>query len=476
MLLLIGVLAILAIYFLFLRPSTPDTPEIIDPYPQLEGRPVAQAEETLEMITGGRIHDLLMETAQEYGPVAKISYDENQRPIVLVTGQKYLRSVFNSKEVRARIPEQKVIDPTELTYEGIARQTGDKWKALRRLMAPGFTKKLVLQKSPVVEKGIQSLMTKLNNICDSGESEVDIQHHIKFLTMEVISHIAFGIQYSFQNFDQHHEKLLEILNDIVEDGHNRFFSSDIDHDPKLKELRLERIAWLTDFVDLVLSTGDYTNSDNMLRVLDQSNLTGIQVKHQIYTIFLAGFETSSIAITWALIELSRNIDICEELHKEIVRVFGDEDITADKLEECTLLKQVWIETLRRYPPAPFIPRFIMEDVKILDTELHAGGFIFLSPYVVHLSEENYENPLVWDPSRWNDDNFKQANREYRFMPFGGGVRKCLGLELIMVEARLSLANMIRSFKFSIIGDENIGINTKIVLYPDRDVMMAIERR
>ena len=141
-------------------------------------------------------------------------------PFLLVTGKPYLRKLFNCPELRARVPPSDLLDTNQLTYEGLARQSGEKWKKLRTLLAPDFSKRAIVPKSAVIAGPIGKLVDQWGVYADKGEY-LDALPSFKFLAMEVISVYAFGIQRNFINYEEENQKLLDILNEIVDDNHSR---------------------------------------------------------------------------------------------------------------------------------------------------------------------------------------------------------------------------------------------------------------
>lgn len=86
------------------------------------------------------------------------------------------------------------------------------------------------------------------------------------------------------------------------------------------------------------------------------------------------------------------------------------------------------ESLRKYPPLPFINRECVEDYKLPDTDitLEKGTGLLIPITSFHYDEEIFENPMEFDPERFSHEN-KQKRHQYAHIPFGEGPRICIGL-------------------------------------------------
>jgi cytochrome P450 family 6 len=163
--------------------------------------------------------------------------------------------------------------------------------------------------------------------------------------------------------------------------------------------------------------------------------------------FLAGFETSSSAITFALYELAVNQDIQRKLRKEIGNVLSRFNgiISYESLKEmeyldmCVKGEKSFIknflsryfslisETLRKYPVLPFLDRRNNTDYPIAgsDVVLEKGTPIFISLWALHFDSKFYPDPEKFDPTRFTEENVK-SRPQFTYLPFGEGPRNCIG--------------------------------------------------
>ncbi|KAH0819724.1 hypothetical protein GEV33_003067 [Tenebrio molitor] len=163
---------------------------------------------------------------------------------------------------------------------------------------------------------------------------------------------------------------------------------------------------------------------------DSYKLEGDKLVAQATQFFLAGFETTSSTISFALYELAINQDIQRKLRKEIRNVLSkfDEEISYESLKEMEYLDMCVKETLRKYPVLPFLDRRNNADYPIAgsDVVLEKGTPIFISIWGLHFDPTYYPDPEKFDPMRFTEENVK-SRPQFTYLPFGEGPRNCIEL-------------------------------------------------
>ncbi|XP_023210870.1 cytochrome P450 4C1-like [Centruroides sculpturatus] len=134
------------------------------------------------------------------------------------------------------------------------------------------------------------------------------------------------------------------------------------------------------------------------------------------------------------------------------------------------------ESMRIYPPAPFIARKNPSEMKIGNYVLPANSTLVISIYAIHHNPSVYENPEVFDPDRFLPENYKNLH-PYAFLAFSAGPRNCLGNKLAMIKMKMVLANVLRNFKvYSLDPQDKIITSWDVMLTPISGIRMCVEKK
>jgi cytochrome P450 len=249
-------------------------------------------------------------------------------------------------------------------------------------------------------------------------------------------------------------------------------------------------------------TGDLLSM--LLHARDEDDgglMTDEQVRDEALTLFLAGHETTSNAMTFTWYLLSKYPEKAEKLHQELDTYlisdlgFGNSDleeeaedvISADpkfqirnpKFDDVPNLKYteaVLAESMRLYPPAWAIGRLALEEHEFGGYEVPKGALLLVSPYIIQRDPRFWENADEFIPERWFDVSVKEVGQKNIYFPFGGGVRRCIGEGFAWTEGILLLATIARRWKLHLVPEQRIGLQPLITLRPKYGMRMKIEAR
>ncbi|WP_063813826.1 cytochrome P450 [Nocardia anaemiae] len=206
---------------------------------------------------------------------------------------------------------------------------------------------------------------------------------------------------------------------------------------------------------------------------DGAQFTDSELIDQVFTFFLGGAETTAGCLTWALYLLDRNPDVQDALHEEIDSVLGGRAATREDLPSLPLTNRIITETLRLYPPTWVVTRQVTTDTKLGEILLPSGTSIAVSPYVIHRSDQLYEDPSAFRPNRWVDTT--PHHHRKTFIPFGLGARRCIGEQFGLIEAALALATITGRWRLSSSTQRPISMSMTQVPVPD-GVQMRVSTR
>ncbi|KAK7789226.1 hypothetical protein R5R35_007051 [Gryllus longicercus] len=172
---------------------------------------------------------------------------------------------------------------------------------------------------------------------------------------------------------------------------------------------------------------------------------------QAFVFFLAGFETSSTTMSFALHELTMNPDVQTKLREEVDRVLEEHggELSYDALKNMEYLDKVINETLRKYPPIPTLMRKCTKDYHETQTGkyIEEGTQIEIPVYALHHDPEYYPDPQRFDPERFSDEQ-RATRPNYVYLPFGEGPRICIGMRFGLLQAKLGLAALVSRFELA----------------------------
>lgn len=192
-------------------------------------------------------------------------------------------------------------------------------------------------------------------------------------------------------------------------------------------------------------------------------------------LLLAGVDTTSNTLTWALYHLSKNPEIQAALRKEVVGVVAAGQVPQHKdFAHMPLLKAVLKETLRLYPVIPANSRIIV------DKEIEVGGFLFpkntqfvFCHYVTSRDPSTFSEPDTFWPYRWlrkGQPETSKTQHPFGSVPFGYGVRACLGRRIAELEMQLLLARLIQRYELMLAPETGeVQSVARIVLVPNKKV-------
>lgn len=200
-----------------------------------------------------------------------------------------------------------------------------------------------------------------------------------------------------------------------------------------------------------------------------------QLRDECITLFLAGHETTSIALANTLYLLSRHPEVEALVHDEATRVLGDRCATSEDYSRLEHTERVIKESMRLYPPVYTIGRQLTEDFELGGYTIRKGDTLLFVQWVTHRSPDCFENPLSFDPDRWLPERAK-AIHKYAYFPFGGGPRICIGNHFAMMEAVLVLATLIREYRFELLPGQTLELQPAVTLRAAKDLRMRLVMR
>lgn len=202
-------------------------------------------------------------------------------------------------------------------------------------------------------------------------------------------------------------------------------------------------------------------------------LSADELRDQVLTIFLAGYETVANALAWTWLLLGQNPEAQARLDAELDAVLGGRLPTLEDMPRLAYSTMVLSESMRLYPPAWAMGREALEDVSIGPYRLQKGTSVFFSQYLVQRDPRWFPEPERFIPERFTAEA-KARRPRFAYFPFGGGGRQCIGESFAWMEATLSLATIAQRWRIRLVAEQQIELQPKITLRPKNGIRVTVE--
>ena len=354
----------------------------------------------------------------------------------------------------------------------------ENWSKAHNILLPNFSDRAMAGYLPQMLDIADQLMLKWERL--NVEDEVDVVHDMTALTLDTIGLASFGYRFnSFYRHDNHpfvdamvdslqiamSERDLPFENVVMQKRTKRLFRDVAFMDRTVDEIIRERKAEIPgarrqrDLLDYMLEGVDKKTGER----LDDTN-----IRRQMITFLVAGHETTSGLLSFAIYYLINHPEVLERAYAEVDRVLGDDPHPGKRqLNELVYVQQILKETLRLWPTAPgFQLRPYRDEVVGGKYALKARSTVLVLLPILHRDPEIWgERAELFDP-----DNFlpeREATRPATaYKPFGNGRRACIGMQFAMQEATLVLGMLLQRFTFIDHARYELRVKESLTIKPD----------
>jgi cytochrome P450 len=195
------------------------------------------------------------------------------------------------------------------------------------------------------------------------------------------------------------------------------------------------------------------------------SLSEDEIHDELVTLLVAGHETTATSLAWALRWVLRDANLVARLRAEIATAEGDPQPLA-KLE---LLDATVKEALRLQPVIPLVGRVLQERASFAGMDLPAGAMVAPAIYLVHRRPSLYPEPEAFRPERF----FGLKPAAWEFLPFGGGVRKCVGAAFALFEMKMVLGTLLPRVDMRLATDAIRPVRRAVTIAPSEGVPVIV---
>jgi cytochrome P450 len=202
-------------------------------------------------------------------------------------------------------------------------------------------------------------------------------------------------------------------------------------------------------------------------------MTDAELRDEMMTMLLAGHETTATTLAWTFHRLTAHPEVRGRVVAEVDRVAGDGPLDPARVGELEYLDAFIRETLRLNPIIPIVGRKLQAPMRIGGLELDEGVMAAPCIYLTHRRPDVWPDPLRFDPDRF----VGKKPSPYAWLPFGGGVRRCIGMAFALYELKVVLATVLSQFDVAPVrGERTKVVRRSITFAPSADMPIVLRRR
>lgn len=374
-----------------------------------------------------------------------------------------------------------------LLGESIFTTSGDLWRKQRSMMDPAFAQARLNVAFPVMKAAVSDMLKRLSSLPDGAEYDLEVE--MTHVTADIIFRTIFSVPmegadakrifHEFARFQAIAPRLLlpSIYNvrwlvwpwDV---WRSRRAASAIRNllsqliRPRFDAHRAGKPSETTDILESFLDAKDENTGQSF---------SFEELLDQVAMLFLAGHETSASALTWSAYLISNASDVQERMHREVVMHFGDREPEMSDMRYLELVRNVFRETLRLFPPVGFMARQASSACPMHRKKIEQGSTVVVSPWLIQRHRDLWADPDVFNPDRYNDDASRESLKQ-AYLPFGMGPRVCMGAAFALQEATLILASLVREYRISVLPDHEPQPVGRLTIRSANGVKLRLNRR
>lgn len=428
---------------------------------------------------------------QTYGSIASLSFgggtnlysSEPSCPgTVFAYGPDVVRTVATQHEIYHKYPltgrmyQKRDISarhkPLNHFMVGLFGLNSEPHRQARQLLMPAFHKYRI-------ESYRNDIITITQSVLDQMrvKEQCNIVEVMRQLTIRVTSKILFGF-----DMGNHGSRIGSIVQNALTVSGSPLFALlpfDVPGLPYHRLLNL--IAQFEEEMRAVIAHKKSQNTEESdvlsMLIAARDAQTGFQLSEDelighVGVFFLAGYDTSAIALTWTLFLLSQHPEVLADLLDELESVLQGEAPTVEQLQQLPLLERVIKESMRVLPPVPWNGRVTSQPTELGGYALPEGTEVFVSIYQTHHMSELYPEPEAFNPQRW--EVFEPTMFEYN--PFSAGSRVCIGAAFAMMEIKMVLAMLLQRYRLQFIPKVKVDRLGTIIMTPKYGMPMIVHEQ
>ncbi|XP_019740189.1 cytochrome P450 27C1 isoform X2 [Hippocampus comes] len=416
-----------------------------------------------------RIHQIQMEHSKKYGKIFKSRF--GPQLVVSIAGRDLVAEVLRAEGVapqRANMESWKEYRDMRGRSTGLISAEGEHWLKMRSvlrqlIMRPRDVAVFSDDINKVVDDLIKRVCTVRSHGVD-GASAVNVNDLFFKYAMEGIAAILYECRLGCleNEIPQETQNYIDALNLMFSSFKTTMYAGAI---PKwlrpiipkpweefcfswdgLFKFSVIHIDKRLSQIKAQLERGEEVKGGLLTHMLVTKEMSMEEIYANATEMLLAGVDTTSFTLSWASYLLARHPQIQEQIYMEVVRTLGPRAVAAaEDIPRLPLIKGLVKETLRLFPVLPGNGRITQDDLVVGGYYIPKGTQLALCHYSTSLDEENFADALDFRPDRWIRKDASDRVDNFGSIPFGYGIRSCIGRRIAELEMHLVLTRLIQRF-------------------------------
>ncbi len=380
----------------------------------------------------------------------------------------------------------------EMGINGVFNAEGEQWKTHRKLTAEALNARNVHGFFGTIQEVTHRLLQRWEQKAMEANAVVDVQKELMRFTVDITTKIAFG--YDTHSLEKEHDPLQQYLEKIFPAINKRITSpvpfwrilkskEDKALDASLKSLEQTITEFIKKAREEVTEHPELkANPQNFLQALlaEQEKSGAISDKEiygNVFILLLAGEDTTSNSIAWALFYLTQHPEAYEKLRKEADTVPGVVIEDAKYLSDLKYTEAVAMETLRIKPVTPTLFLESLEDQRINGLLLKKGTTVMMQSKVAQTGDAYFTNADRFMPERWLAGADMPLHNTDVFRTFGAGPRFCPGKTLALHEMKMALSMIVKNFDLKLaVRPSEVKERFAFTLFPENLMIEILPRK
>ena len=370
---------------------------------------------------------------------------------------------------------------TPAVGKGLLTADSDSWRLQRRVVAPLFQPTAIERYLAPMAASIEEMLARWESHAQSGAA-IDVAREMTALTYDIISRTVFSHEIETPAevmgaaITTYFEALGRIdLWDVLPLPRflprpafirarpaQKIFRDEVRRMLHRRRARIgESLGVPDDLVTRLIEARDPESGEPLSDAVIHDNLV---------TFIGAGHETTANALSWTLFLLSEFPDADARVAAE-----AREAPAQDDLARLTATRMILGESMRLYPPVPFMSRGVVAPDRLGDLEVTPNTRVIIAPWVLHRHRKLYQNADLFRPERFAPERRAHIPR-FAYLPFGAGARICVGAAFAMQEMLLALSMIARRFRLTLAEGAQVMPLARMTLRPMHGLPMRVTRR